>query len=131
MEKLSISNLVKGELYILVNQEPLSTTTNFYIFEYVNVSLNSLFIKTYNRINYIVYNDNIWTKEFTDRGYFLLSNVLEQYDIYHMDDYIHLLDNQGRELIKEVYNYDNLEGKTDSIILKLEEILKIKKNEIR
>lgn len=129
MEKLSIFNLVKGELYILVNREPLST--NFYIFEYVDVNSDSLFIKTYNRINYIVSNNNIWTKEFTDNGYFFLSNVTAQYDIYHIDDYIHLLDNQGYELIKEVYNYNNLEDKTDSIILKLEEILKIKQNEIR
>lgn len=129
MKKLSISNLVKGELYILVNREPLST--NFYIFEYVDVNSDNLFIKTYNGINYIISNDNIWTKKFIDKGYFFISNVIAQYDIYHIDDYIHLLDNQGYELIKEVYNYNNLEDTTDSIILKLEEILKIKQNEIR
>lgn len=129
MKKLSISNLVKGELYILVNREPLST--NFYIFEYVDVNSDNLFIKTYNGINYIISNNNIWTKKFIDKGYFFISNVIAQYDIYHIDDYIHLLDNQGYELIKEVYNYNNLEDTTDSIILKLEEILKIKQNEIR
>lgn len=129
MEKLSISNLVKGELYILVHREPFPT--RFYIFEYVDVNSNDLIVKTYNHINYILYDNNTWTKGFTDRGYFLLSIVIAEYDIYHIDDYIHLLDNQGYELIKEVYNYNNLEGKTDSIILKLEEILKIKQNEVR